>query len=317
MFGYSRNSGVPRLYGYSEALNRVKETEPIRGRQAEPLLPLGHRRSVDSYSIRKRKDEAVECVLYHTPIIVFLPDNTVQVGAGTWNSTSDAYFISEVMGFGARIFDNSLCIRLDGGEYRVPKNGSLIIKRTVSGVWAALNSAAGKTHRLVRHEANNVRNKYKAFATYGRGLCNLKSDSAFDIAEYDEVFGKADEVDCPKEPFDLNNVSHKGFVDAAVNFMGLIEDVNPNTQHLSFYKASLILAKSFGDRFYGHTSNGYMPSGYKFTATQFKKGLERMIFGANRDKVFEEVELPLGVTRKDSHERFFNQTWSDLVNKLA
>jgi hypothetical protein len=317
MFGFSRNSGVPRLYGYSEALTRFNETEPIRGRKQEPLLPLGHRRSVDSYSIRKREDGAVECVLYSTPIIVFLPDNTVQVGAGTWNSTSDAYFISEVMGFSARIFDSSLCLRLDGGEYRVPKNGSLTIKRTSNGVWAVLNSAADKTHRLVRHEANNVRNKYKSFATYGRGLCNLKSDSGFINAEYAEVFGAAEAGDRPKEPFDLNSVSHIGFVDAAVGFMGLIEDVNPSTQHLSFYKASLILAKSFGDRFYGHTSNGYMPDGYKLTATQFKKGLERMIFGANRDKVFEEVELPQGVTRKDSHERFFNQTWSDLINKLA
>jgi hypothetical protein len=318
MFGFSRNSGVPRLHNYNEALTRFNETEPIRGRKEEPLLPLGHRRSVDSYSIRKREDGAVECVLYKTPIIVFLPDNTVEIGAGTWISTSDAYFISEVMGFGARIFDGSLCIRLVGGEYRVPKNGSLIVKLSDSGVWVAINSAAGKTHRLIRGEANIVRNKYKAFATYGRGLCNLKSDSGFINAEYIDVFGKEEINDRAKIPFDLTNVGLQAFPEEAVGFMALIGDVDPNTQHLSFYKATLILARSFGGRFYAHNAGGgYMPSGYTLTATQFKRGLERMIFGVNRDKVFEEVELPIGVARKDSHERFFNQTWSDLIEKLA
>ena len=53
MFGYSRNSGISWFRNYGDALHKYENTKDIRGRVKEPMRPLGHRKSVDSYSIVK------------------------------------------------------------------------------------------------------------------------------------------------------------------------------------------------------------------------------------------------------------------------
>ena len=55
MFGYSRNSGIPFLRSYSEALARFENTKPIKSKGKNGgLVPLGRRGST-YYSIEKQE----------------------------------------------------------------------------------------------------------------------------------------------------------------------------------------------------------------------------------------------------------------------
>ena len=52
-FGQYRNSGISWFRDYGDALHKYENTTDIRGRVEEPKRPLGHRKAVDNYSIRK------------------------------------------------------------------------------------------------------------------------------------------------------------------------------------------------------------------------------------------------------------------------
>ena len=67
--GYATVMRVPRVMNYTDALARYEDAKPIRGRSPE-VRPLGERRDVDTYQIRKNGEE-IELVLYKTPVITF------------------------------------------------------------------------------------------------------------------------------------------------------------------------------------------------------------------------------------------------------
>ncbi len=50
--GYQTVMAVPRIADYKEAYKKWNDTKPLRGR-SEDIRPLGERRDVDTYSIRK------------------------------------------------------------------------------------------------------------------------------------------------------------------------------------------------------------------------------------------------------------------------
>ena len=86
--GYATVMRVPRIRTYAEALKKYSNTKPIRGRDGDPV-PLGERRHVDTYSIRKNVwTDTIELVLYRTPVIKFKTDDEVVVGFGQWSSAS-------------------------------------------------------------------------------------------------------------------------------------------------------------------------------------------------------------------------------------
>ena len=118
-FGYQRNSGISWFRDYGDALHKYENTKDIRGRVEEPKRPLGHRKSVDMYSIRKKDNADIECVLYRTPVVTFHTDNTVSIWHDTWASQTTANFIPEVMGYGvsARVYNHKLCLYVHGKEY--------------------------------------------------------------------------------------------------------------------------------------------------------------------------------------------------------
>ena len=97
MFGYARNSGVHWLRDYGDALHKYESTTDIRGRTEEPKRPLGHRKSVDQYSIVKEDDGTIACVLYRSPVVRFKPDGDIIVRDFSYPTVSTCYFIDEVL----------------------------------------------------------------------------------------------------------------------------------------------------------------------------------------------------------------------------
>jgi len=75
VMGYATVQRVPRVHDYAQALRIHDNTKPLRGRSPE-IKPLGARRDADTYHVRMN-GEAVELVLYRTPVITFMPDDAV------------------------------------------------------------------------------------------------------------------------------------------------------------------------------------------------------------------------------------------------
>ena len=308
MYGQQRNSGISCLPEYEQALKRWEDTKPIRGRAVE-VRPLGHRHNVDSYRIAKTEDGSVQCILYKTPVVTFRPNGEVMIQNDSWNSVSTTYFIQEVMGIYARIFDNSLCIGMDykGINTRVPKEGCFL-KRNNLGRYEVLNEQPFYVHVINRKKANNVRANYKEFFTYMQGICKLKGNSTYPDEEYERVLGVQEAH--AKWPCELNRTEYARWDDDIVKFFGLITDTNAETKNDSFYNAMLQVARSFGKRMYKSGEEGYI-----LTEKRAVDGLYSLILGWHRDECLEAKQLPQGAVRKDSNGKYYGYGWRRLHEK--
>lgn len=313
MFGYSRNSGVSWMRDYGDAFHKYQSTTDIRGRVEEPKRPLGHRRSVDNYSIRLRDDGTmgVECVLWKTPVVTFFPDGLVELRCGGWYSVSTAIFIEETTNYHARIFNGSLCVSVNGVETRMHENKPLQIKDG-----KILNLTKDKTHALIRGEANKVRKDYEDFLKFACALVRLKADG-FMAQEYEDTFKEAKPnsartyVDMPEA---LSRPHYTHFVEDVQMLFALVKESGVN-KHLAHYKATLALARSFGANTWG---SGYKVTGVHVDEARFKKGFDTLVLGYHRDELFMEKERAEGEIKKDPYKKYFESGWHKLhANKVT
>ena len=97
---------MPRLSSYREALAHYEYTKPIAGKGVNagirPLCYTANGRRKTQYSIRKKKHpaaaskQAIECVLYDTPVVTFVEDGTIYIDMSYPSNTTHA-FISEIL----------------------------------------------------------------------------------------------------------------------------------------------------------------------------------------------------------------------------
>ena len=165
--GYQTVKQVPTFRDYQHAHQWWGMTKPIRGRDVD-LRPLAERRYADCYSIRKNPDtQAIECVLYSTPVVMFMPDGEVHICNSGWATASTHMFIEEVLGTGVSArarrgrsilkFDNTV-LTFGGNEtVRLRKNG---LK------YEAINAQTHYAYKLNRKATNIVRGRYKDFYDY-------------------------------------------------------------------------------------------------------------------------------------------------------
>lgn len=195
-YGQPRNSGIPLLGSYAQALEKFNTTKPIRGREVE-CRPLGHRNRTH-FSIDK--DEAsgdVRC--YETayyrrgakePSIIFRPNGEVRIKP-VWTSISTCGFIYDVLGVYSKIFDGNAIISVRKGDYRIFKDG-ITIKRNEEGGYEVINYVPHFVHSVKRKEANIVRAKYVEFREFLEGLIKLRGSTNFNREEQEELFGYKD-----------------------------------------------------------------------------------------------------------------------------
>jgi hypothetical protein len=307
MFGYARNSGIHWLRNYGDALHKYESTTDIRGRTEEPKRPLGHRKSVDMYSIVKLDNGDIQCVLYKTPVVTFHTDNTVTIKDESWASQTTANFIPEVMGGDvyARVFDAKICLTVCGDDYFLPRGSSLKLSKTEHGNWQVDNPPNIVIHHINRKESKQVLTKYKDFFSYLERMQKLRFDgekAVFSEEEYVQTFGKREDGNYINRTDCVLGSSHEGI--HLVKFKEYISDTS-EAQHVSYYKAMLILVNTVAWVDW-HTEERRMKQMHWVRAVN---EAQRAIWGYHRDEVFKEVPVAKGVVKKDAYEHFFRGGW--------
>jgi hypothetical protein len=188
---------------------------------------------------------------------------------------------------------------------------------------------------LDRRQATNVRARYKEFATYFKGVVNLRTEEfthhygnthykgvSVSITELQTAFGVHESVgngiydnndpdkiighmrhmhDLPQRHFNYGTQRAEEYKEGMAQFMELIKSDQPeDTKHLNFYKGALAVLMS-GDRIYlrGQDDNTYIVK-----ANPIVKALDTVLLKAHAKEVLVRKELPLGSVSKGAYDRW-------------
>lgn len=299
MYGHHRNSGIHPLANYNEAIHKWESTKPIRGRNVE-VRPLGNRRQADQYKIEVLPEGGVACVLYKTAVVTFYEDGDIRIKNDSWNSVSTCNFIDEILwGVSSRIYNNDLYVRTKQGEFALGEHGIWLRTNREGNLEVQTDKLVAQyVHVINRKQANNVRARYKPFIDYVSRMNRLKGNDPYLESEMKRVFPSGMGVL-------LGNRAYDKWVDSAKNFFALIK-TEGEEQNDAFYKALLMLAKSFGNHRY------YEPEGYALNPTRVKLMLDELIIGYHRDEVLAPKQVPAGVARRDTNGKYFRDGWRRL-----
>jgi hypothetical protein len=257
--GYATVTRVPKVRNYADALQIHDRTPPIRGRSPE-IRPLGNRRDADTYHIRKNGD-AIELVLYKTPVITFEPDGDVVLFVDNHNTVSTHQFLSHVLGILAGGVRRTTVLVIGGNKYTLAGQDKLRL-RMDNGNWQVLNPTQQWTWRLDRKAVTNVRSKYGEFYKYLKGFVNLRTETIkaslwlpegdyiiVQQSEFQSVFGSMTSVrsyaymdKVGKQHLNWTNVRAEQYMSSSNAFQVLIRPDQPEEdKHTNFYKAALLL----------------------------------------------------------------------------
>jgi hypothetical protein len=323
--GYATVMKVPKIHNYADALKRYDNTKPIKGRQDDPR-PLGERRYVDTYSIRKNIwTNAIECILYKTPVVKFTTEDEVVINIDNWPSASTCQFITRVLGgVGAYRVKGQVVLGFSGIEARamLPAQGELVLVRNTSGGWIPKVKQTLYDYRISRKESNNVRKQVSQFKDYLSGVIKLKSEERvvnegthyerrFNLVkttygELIEVFGKSQDMhgavrpdvdkwkitDKPKYYGGANkDMVWSKYREATTEFFDLVRnDQDDNARHQNYWIAYNILFVQEQSLYWRDNMESQVTLGID----QFEKVLEKILFKMFADKVFTKVALPEG-----------------------
>jgi len=245
MYGQNRNSGIYRIGNYAQALDWFNKTTPIRGTGCNAgIKPLGHR-DRPHFQILKGDANEIICKCYQTNVVTFMPDGTVKIDNGGYNSQTTAHFIYDVLGVSSAIKDNDLQVYVDGGYYRV-KSG-MTIKRNELGAYKVVDYVPHEVYRLDRKRMAELRKKVKPYRTFLTGMMKVH-DHFYEREELEAALYARGTVLGSNWSLELNHWREdaaqilprlKAFVDTITQ-----EDVEGN-----WYRASLMLIWS-GRGFY-------------------------------------------------------------------
>jgi hypothetical protein len=314
--GYATVMNVPRIADYNEALRRYDNAKPIRGRAPE-IRPLGERRDADRYSIRKNVwTNAIEFVLYQTPVIKFTVEDEVKINFGQWSSASTCQFISRILhGVNAyRVRGDVVLGFTDGSKAVIADNEELVLVRK-DGKWVPKVAQTLYDYRVSRKGANNVRKQVSQFREYLAGVVKLKAEefdgvygrAPFSVVkigypELIEVFGKeigvvgsnGSEARVRPAVDEWKCLNSKEYRDKAEKFYELVKnDQDDNCRYQNYWIAFHVLFAA--DNHFVWTAQDEVPSRYCTCAPEeFEKHLDRILFTMFSDKVFKKVALPTG-----------------------
>jgi hypothetical protein len=304
MYGHHRNSGIHPLANYNEAFHKWESTKPIRGRGVD-VRPLGNRRQADQYSIEVLPEGGVACVLYKTAVVTFFEDGDIRIKNDLWNSVSTCNFIDEVLwGVTSRIYNNDLYVRTKQGEFALGSEGIWLRTNREGNLEVKTEKLEAKfVHAIDRKKANIVRAQYKPFFDYASRMCRLKGNDPYPASEMTRVFPLVHGM--PDMGVSLDNRAYAKWDDSIKNLFTLMKSEGEE-QHESYYKALLLLARSYGNHRY------HEPEGYVITEKKIKVALDDLIVGFHRDEVLVQKQVPMGVARRDSNGKYFRDGWRRL-----
>ena len=323
--GYATVMRVPRISTYMEALNKFDNTKPIKGRSDDPR-PLGDRRNVDTYSIRKNIwTNAIELVLYRTPVIKFTVEDEVIINIDNWPSASTCQFISRILPSVSahRVRGEVVLSFRDGSKAKLPARGELALVQTGNGAWLPKVKQTMFDYRINRRGANNVRGRVSQFRDYLKGVVKLKTETfvlhegsyyeqrneiiRLSYGELIEVFGKQEGVNAdkfiphvepwknldskPKDGWNNADLHWENYRERTEKFYALVRnDQDDNCRHQNYWIAFNIL--------FAYNNSLYWTDSLDRVATlgadQFEKYFDKILFTMFSDEVFKQVQLPEG-----------------------
>ena len=308
-YGNNRNSGIPSIRTYAEALHKYDTTAPIRGRKNDDgtpkdVRPLGHRRNT-WYLINKTGHGDIECIMYGTPIVTYKPNGEVVIRNYSYNTTSTANFIWDVMryqGANAFIFDHSLIIQVNNIEQRLRCEETLTLKKDTGGNYHFAVIKPEVTHTLNRKGANIVRAKYADFMGYLANMAKLRGDEAFTRVDLENGLAKFKDIDLGRLRYSNPNTDHgKVGINAFKQFDKWISDTSEN-RFDGYYTAMLMLTQGYG-------RYNWRTSGYILDIASALHGLDKIILGLNRDECFDAKPTDSGRAKRDAYGDYFKGVW--------
>jgi hypothetical protein len=326
--GYATVMRVPRIRDYKEALHKYNNTKRIRGR--EDVVPLGERRDCDTYSIRKNVwTDAMELVLYKTPVITFTQEDEVRIKFGQWSSASTCQFISRILYVAANRVKGEVVLHFNNGSKAIIADHEELVLVQVNGAWAPKTKQTLYDYRVDRKESNKVRKQVSQFRNYMAGVVKLKGEILtlnlgtyyqmttevvkMTYGEMVEVFGKSlnpishqfrPDVDYWKEMSvkpkwtSPENKARKWaeYRERAERFYDLVrDDQDDNARHQNYWIAFNILFVEGNNIYWRDSADSYATLG----VGEFNKGLDKILFTMFADRVFKRIELAEG--RVPSH----------------
>lgn len=320
--GYATVMNVPRVFSYAEAKKIHDNTKPIRGRNVE-MRPLGNRRDADSYWVRMNGED-VEFVLYKSPVITYKPDGAVVISPDTYSTVSTHQFFARVLGVGANAVRQNTVITIGDKRYTIKGKDTLTLKMQ-GGNWCVVEGAKAQfAWHLDRREATNVRNRYKEFITYFKGMVSLRTEEievpyysntyqgirvslheiqqAFEteLTEPDNILGTVQYIqDLPRRHYNYGSQREAEYRDGIAWFTEIIKSDQPEeTKHLNFYRGALAVLLT-ADRIYqrGQSDNTYIAK-----ANNITKALDTTLLRAHASEVLVRKELPIGSVSKGTYD---------------
>jgi len=316
--GYATVQKVPRVQDYAQALRIHDNTKPLRGR-ADEIKPLGSRRDADTYHIRKNGD-AVELVLYKTPVITFMPDGEVALFVDSYNTVATHQFIHQVLGISAGGVRRTTVLTINNSKYTLAAKDKLHLRKE-DGAWQVLNPTQQWTWRLDRKVVTNVRAQYGEFYKYLKGFVNLRTESITEntwnprtydgfrvgLDEFKGVFGSMTSVRSyaymdkrGKQHINYSNVKPEQYAASSNAFVCLIRPDQPEEdKHTNFYKAALLLtAKLDSDNMDIRTDS------IKVVSKHIVPLLDDILFMMNVHQVLVRKALPQGKVSSGIYEHW-------------
>jgi hypothetical protein len=163
-------SGLRRVQDYAKAVEIEAEIVPIRGKSPE-CKPLDKKRNKQSVTIR-RVGEDVVVKAYYTDLLTYKPDGEIVVDTNGYASVSTADILTQVLGVRVLPYGGRLWIQLAG--WYVLGRGTrlrLFYDRGFGG--EVLNPIHVQVRQLNRKKTKVVRDKFRPFMDYARGMCKL------------------------------------------------------------------------------------------------------------------------------------------------
>lgn len=303
----SRNGSVIErikfMRTYKEAVECHDKIKPIKGRAVE-CRPLADRRS-DQYNIRMNGDK-VQCVLYSTPVLTFLRDNTVEIRMGGFNSVATRAFIMEILGINCGARNGTPILDLSHDRHVVLDVTLPTVVRNVgegtSAVWELISSAPVFEWQMNRAKANNVRAKYSEFEAYFRNMIKLRKEPN-DVPGYGEhaviKFGVQEFVDTKViVEGDVNRWAistqkgHTRYHGNSEFLTGMMVNGQPEEgQTRCFYMAVLCIVASLR---HIATSGMYAREIVPIPADALLPRFRELVYKWHSDEMFDKVQLPVG-----------------------
>ena len=168
---------IPRISSYEQALALFEHVQPIKGKGVnagiKPLCDTVTGRRKTQYSIRKKKHpaaaskQAIECVLYTTPVVTFVEDGTIYIDMSYPSNTTHA-FVSEILnGFRAYCSyrDGKTWLHCGGEDWWIPHGHGVTFHVVGDGI-EPVRPRLMDRYVVNRSKAKEVYARYAAFISH-------------------------------------------------------------------------------------------------------------------------------------------------------